>query len=142
MQNSKISVPIPTKLFIELSSFLSESGSDRDPVIAVIDAINYWMDNAAWKKEDFEQAEKYSLLANGFDPHKIEPYNILTSIYFRQRKLDAASEITEKFSENFPDSAQPALNQARIYEYQGDYENADAVYLEIVKKIMSLSKEE
>lgn len=52
MQNSKISVPIPTKLFIELCSFLSDAGSDIDPVDTITDAISYWMENAEWKKED------------------------------------------------------------------------------------------
>lgn len=50
--NSQISVPVPTKLFLELVDFLREQESDRDPVKAVSDAIDYWMENASWKQDD------------------------------------------------------------------------------------------
>lgn len=50
--NSQISVPVPAKLFLELVDFLREQGSDRDPVQAVSDAIDYWMENASWKPAD------------------------------------------------------------------------------------------
>ena len=49
---SHVSIPIPTAEFLELVNFLRERGSDRDPVLAVRDAIDYWMDNASWKQED------------------------------------------------------------------------------------------
>ncbi|TNC95157.1 MAG: hypothetical protein FD119_2578 [Stygiobacter sp.] len=49
---SNVSVPVPTSQFIRLANFLREQGSDRDPVDAVSDAIEYWMENASWKPED------------------------------------------------------------------------------------------
>jgi len=50
--NSQISIPLPTKSFLLLVDFLREVGSDRDPVKAVEDAIQYWIDNAEWKRDD------------------------------------------------------------------------------------------
>lgn len=50
--NTKISIPVYTKTFLMLANFLQEQGSNKDPVIAVEDAIHYWMDNASWKQED------------------------------------------------------------------------------------------
>lgn len=47
-----ISVPIPTKDFLYLVDFLRGQGSNRDPVIAIRGAIDYWIDNASWKQED------------------------------------------------------------------------------------------
>jgi hypothetical protein len=52
MTESTISVPIPTSQFLELTDFLREQGSDRDPVEAISTAIEYWVDNASWKQED------------------------------------------------------------------------------------------
>jgi hypothetical protein len=49
--NSNISVSIPTKMFLELVDFLKENDDPRDPVIAIHDAIDYWMQNASWKPE-------------------------------------------------------------------------------------------
>lgn len=49
---SDISVPFPTGKFLQLSDFLKEQGSTRDPVIAIQDAVDYWLENASWKKED------------------------------------------------------------------------------------------
>lgn len=48
MSRSEISVPIPTKLFLELSAFLKARGSDRDPVDAVTAAIEYWLTHSGW----------------------------------------------------------------------------------------------
>ena len=48
---SQISVPVSTDVFLRLNNFLKESGSPRDPVSAVEDAIEYWLMNADWKKE-------------------------------------------------------------------------------------------
>lgn len=50
--NKTISVSIPSELFVRLANFLSEEGSDRDPVTAVADAIDYWIENASWKQEN------------------------------------------------------------------------------------------
>ena len=50
--NSQISIPLPTKSFLRLVDFLREIGSDRDPVKAVDDAIDYWISNAEWKSDD------------------------------------------------------------------------------------------
>lgn len=50
--NTHVSIPIPTKTFLALADFLKNHHSDRDPVVAVTDAINYWLDNADWKPED------------------------------------------------------------------------------------------
>jgi len=52
MTASHISVPVPTALFLELVGFLHQQGSDRDPVATVATAIEYWMENAAWKQAD------------------------------------------------------------------------------------------
>jgi hypothetical protein len=49
---STVNPPVKTALFLKLASFLKENGSDRDPVAAIEDAIEYWMDNASWKKTD------------------------------------------------------------------------------------------
>jgi len=52
MNESYISIPIPTSVFMDLTDFLREEGSNRDPVGVVRTAIDYWIDNASWKKED------------------------------------------------------------------------------------------
>jgi hypothetical protein len=52
MNESYVSVPVLTEQFIELVDFIRDEGSDRDPVIAVQDAIAYWISNASWKQED------------------------------------------------------------------------------------------
>lgn len=46
-----VAVPIPADLFVRLATFLQDQGSARNPVIAVSDAIDYWIDNASWKQE-------------------------------------------------------------------------------------------
>ena len=49
--NKQICVPIEIAQFLGLVDFLRSSGDSRDPVIAIADAIDYWMDNASWKPE-------------------------------------------------------------------------------------------
>lgn len=49
---SYVSIPVQTDQFIRLVKFLGSEGSGRDPVEAVSDAIEYWMENASWKRED------------------------------------------------------------------------------------------
>ncbi len=49
---SYISLPFPTDSFLRLATFLRENGSPKDPVMAVEDAVEYWLDNASWKKQD------------------------------------------------------------------------------------------
>lgn len=56
---SNISVPVSTKMFLVLVDFLREKGDSRDPVEAVEDAIQYWMDNADWKPELLRQSASY-----------------------------------------------------------------------------------
>jgi hypothetical protein len=51
MSVSEISIPMSTRQFLELAQFLKDQGSDRDPVDAVHAAVEYWMENASWKKE-------------------------------------------------------------------------------------------
>jgi hypothetical protein len=46
---SQIAVPVFTQQFLELTEFLKSKGDSRDPVVAVMDAIDYWMLNAEWK---------------------------------------------------------------------------------------------
>lgn len=70
---STISVPIPTHVFLSLTDFLKQSGSTRDPVEVIHTAIDYWMENASWKKEDllpdvFDQEKGY-LWKQVFLPH-------------------------------------------------------------------------
>lgn len=60
-----ISVPIPTKEFLFLVDFLREQGSDRDPVVAIKDAINYWIENASWKQSDL-MPEIFSTESRGY----------------------------------------------------------------------------
>lgn len=48
---TQISVPVPTSLFLDLADFLRSKGDARDPVLAVSDAVDYWMSNADWKPE-------------------------------------------------------------------------------------------
>lgn len=48
---SQVSIPVPTQLFLDLAEFLRTKEDARDPVIAVWDAIDYWMSNADWKSE-------------------------------------------------------------------------------------------
>lgn len=52
---TQISVPVPTQLFLQLAEFLESKGDGRDPVIAVSDAIDYWLSNADWKPELLQQ---------------------------------------------------------------------------------------
>ena len=53
---TQISVPVPTQLFLELAEFIRSKGDARDPVAAVGDAIDYWMQNAEWKPELLRQS--------------------------------------------------------------------------------------
>jgi len=53
---TQISVPVATEQFIELIDFLRDKGDMRDPVLAVADAIDYWMMNADFKPELLRQA--------------------------------------------------------------------------------------
>ncbi|MBK6594337.1 MAG: hypothetical protein IPG23_17470 [Burkholderiales bacterium] len=48
---TQISVPIETDQFLGLVDFLRSNGDARDPVIAIADAIDYWIENASWKPE-------------------------------------------------------------------------------------------
>ena len=54
--NIEVSVPIPTQQFLELADFLRSSNDRRDPVMAVRDAIDYWLQNADWKPELLAQS--------------------------------------------------------------------------------------
>ena len=51
MDLTYISVPVPTKLFLDLAKFLELNKDNREPVSAISDAIDYWLDNASWKPE-------------------------------------------------------------------------------------------
>lgn len=48
---TQISVPMDTGLFLTLVDFLRSNGDPRDPVDVVSSAVEYWLDNASWKKE-------------------------------------------------------------------------------------------
>jgi hypothetical protein len=50
-QSWEVSVPIPSKTFYSLYEFLKTHGDVRDPVEAVRIAVEYWLDNAAWKED-------------------------------------------------------------------------------------------
>lgn len=54
--NIDVAVPIPTQQFLELSDFLRSKNDQRDPVMAVRDAIDYWLQNADWKPELLAQS--------------------------------------------------------------------------------------
>jgi len=49
---SQVSVPYPTASFLRLAAFLKANGSDRDPISVIEDAVEYWLENAPWKKQD------------------------------------------------------------------------------------------
>jgi hypothetical protein len=55
--NADVAVPIPTQQFLELSDFLRSKNDCRDPVLAVRDAIDYWLQNADWKPELLSQSD-------------------------------------------------------------------------------------
>jgi hypothetical protein len=55
--NAGVAVPIPTQQFLELSDFLRSKNDRRDPVLAVRDAIDYWLQNADWKPELLSQSD-------------------------------------------------------------------------------------
>ncbi len=59
---TQISIPLPTRQFLDLAEFLKCQGDARDPVQAVADALDYWMDNASWKPELLRQAPASNLL--------------------------------------------------------------------------------
>lgn len=48
---TQISIPIETEQLLCLLDFLRSNGDARDPVIAIADAIDYWIENASWKPE-------------------------------------------------------------------------------------------
>jgi hypothetical protein len=48
---TQVSIPIETEQFLGLVDFLRSNGDARDPVMAIADALDYWMDNASWKPE-------------------------------------------------------------------------------------------
>ena len=47
-----ISIPIETEQFIRLVEFLRSRKSMADPVKIIANAVDYWMDNAAWKEKE------------------------------------------------------------------------------------------
>tara|TARA_R110002124_G_scaffold170123_1_gene337650 strand:- start:40 stop:489 length:450 start_codon:yes stop_codon:yes gene_type:complete len=49
--NTQISVPLSLKSFLTLSDFLREHAPHINAVDAVETAIDYWLDNVAWKPE-------------------------------------------------------------------------------------------
>lgn len=53
---STVGVQVPTQLFLSLASFLQSEGDVRDPTEVIPLAIDYWMDNAAWKEDFIEKA--------------------------------------------------------------------------------------
>lgn len=57
--NTDISIPVPTELFLKLVDFLRSNNDQREPVIAVLDAIDYWLDNASWKPELLVQSDTH-----------------------------------------------------------------------------------
>jgi hypothetical protein len=48
---TQISIPIELDQFLGLVDFLRSNGDARDPVRAVADAIDYWIENASWKPD-------------------------------------------------------------------------------------------
>lgn len=49
---AQLSVPLSTPTFLRLAAFLEISGSERDPVETVEEAVIYWLENAEWKLPD------------------------------------------------------------------------------------------
>ena len=58
---TQVSIPLPTRQFLDLAEFLKAQGDARDPVLAVQDAIDYWLDNASWKPDLLRQAPASNL---------------------------------------------------------------------------------
>lgn len=48
---SHVCIPLPTATFLQLANFVQQTGSARDPVKVVEDAVFYWLDNADWKTD-------------------------------------------------------------------------------------------
>jgi hypothetical protein len=57
---------IPTTTILKLATFLKDQGSDRDPVEVIEAAIDYWMENASWKKDDLMPETIVSADARGY----------------------------------------------------------------------------
>lgn len=68
MNESHISVPVPTEVFVGLIEHLREVGSDRDPVETVTDAIRYLIDSDHWRQEGLmpEISESSPAMDGGF----------------------------------------------------------------------------
>lgn len=58
---TQVPIPVATRQFLELADFLKSQGDSRDPVLAVVDALDYWMENASWKPELLRQAPTSNL---------------------------------------------------------------------------------
>jgi hypothetical protein len=54
---TQVAVPVQTERFLEVAEFLRSKGDKRDPVQAISDAIDYWLDNASWKPELLSQSQ-------------------------------------------------------------------------------------
>jgi hypothetical protein len=63
---TQICVPVSTSTFMDLVGFLKSKGSRRDPVVAVEDAINYWMESANWMAEDLMPEVSPSVSNSGY----------------------------------------------------------------------------
>ncbi len=67
---TQLSVPIPTKQFLELSEFLRANNDPRDPVFVIREAIDYWIQNASWKPDLLAQSDARGYQwKNVFLPH-------------------------------------------------------------------------
>lgn len=56
---TQIAIPISTLQFLSLAEFLRGNNDQRDPVLVIADAIDYWMENASWKPELLRQSITY-----------------------------------------------------------------------------------
>jgi hypothetical protein len=52
MNSPFVAVPLPLHQFTQLVRFLDAKGARKDPLSAVTEAVDYWMENADWKTSD------------------------------------------------------------------------------------------
>lgn len=69
MNTTSINPPVRLELFMQVVDFLRAVGDTRDPVTAVNDAIQYWLDNASWKEDLISRSEQGYQWKELFLPH-------------------------------------------------------------------------
>ncbi len=95
---SYISIPFPTESFLQLAAFLREHGSTKDPVVAIRNAVDYWIDNASWKKEDLMPE---TIISSGSRGYMWKNVFLVQGTLLRMKKKGGAFEYA-KVESDFP----------------------------------------